>query len=551
MNFLRNIKIRTALVLILIFFSLLWAGASGFALYSLKELKMELAVSNVQQRNGDIINGANAQYYRAITAIERAVAGADKGNTDVYNFEIQATAAELASLKQGLMDFKAIDHGKLDTAITDEIYNSSFSLFNTAMLPLFDAAKDKKFSDFQQIKADKYLQLRRDFSTAIDKYNAKIALLNGQATDRIGLWVQWCQYILIWALFVSVVIILAGDRYLVNFLVKPSNVLKGHLESLAAGVLDNNILDQGRNCLGQLVPYINKMQGNWAQTVQDIRTSADAIYQGSTEISIGNTDLSSRTEEQASALEETAASMEQLGSTVKQNADNAGQASTLASQATKEANSGGDIVSGVIATMTKISGSSHKIVDIISVINSIAFQTNILALNAAVEAARAGEQGRGFAVVASEVRSLAQRSAQAAKEIGVLINESVDNIKSGSEQVTHAGEAMSKIVTSVTHVNDIMSEIASASTEQSKGISQIGAAVVQMDSVTQQNSALVQASASAAASLEEQARQLTEIVSIFKIAQTGNRAEVLALKRPAPRAKTKVLAIEEGGWSKF
>lgn len=244
--------------------------------------------------------------------------------------------------------------------------------------------------------------------------------------------------------------------------------------------------------------------------------------------------------------------MEQLSSTVRHNADNATQASTLADQATREANQGGDIVNDVVSTMIKINASSHKIVDIISVINSIAFQTNILALNAAVEAARAGEQGRGFAVVASEVRSLAQRSGQAAKEIGVLINESVENIKSGSEQVTLAGGAMDKIVSSVSRVNDIMSEIAAASSEQSKGISQIGIAVVQMDSVTQQNAALVQQSAAATASLEEQARQLTEIVSVFKIEyEAPLSSSTIPVIRPKIREKNTLLATETGGWTKF
>lgn len=551
MNFLRNIKIRTALVLILIFFSLLWAGASGFALYSLKELKLELGVTTIQQNNGDIINGANAQYYRAVTSLERAVSGLDKNDHAVFDLEIKATATELENLQKGLMQFKAINHGNLDTATIDDIYNSSFNLYNTAVLPLFESAKEKRVSDFEKIKNDKYLPLRRNFSAAIDKYNNKIIALNAEANERITLWVTWCQYILISALILSVLIMLASDRYLVNFLVKPLNIMKAHLESLALGVLDQKIVEQGRNCIGQLVPYIDKMQENWAQTVRDIRNSADSIYKGSSEISAGNTDLSSRTEEQASALEETAASMEELGSTVKQNADNAGQASSLASQATEEAHTGGNIVSGVISTMTKITGSSHKIVDIIGVINSIAFQTNILALNAAVEAARAGEQGRGFAVVASEVRNLAQRSAQAAKEIGVLITESVENIKSGSDQVTRAGEAMEKIVSSVSHVSDIMSEIASASTEQSKGISQIGTAVVQMDSVTQQNAALVQESAAAAASLEEQARQLTEIVSIFKIGGTEKRVVTSSLKRPDIRSKSTGLSTVEGGWSTF
>jgi methyl-accepting chemotaxis protein len=551
MRLIQNIKIRTALILILITFSLLWAGASGFALYSLKELKQELGVTNVQQQNGDIINGANAQYYRAVTSLERAMSGLSKNDSGVYDLEMKATLIELDSLKNGLSQFKAIDHGNLGSTTVDDIYNSSFTLYNDAVLPMFKSATEKNINDFEKIKMDKYLPLRGGFSVAIDKYDAQITSLNSEANTRINQWVAWCQYILISALSISVLIMLLTDRYLVTFLVKPLNIVKAHLESLAVGVLDKRVVDQGRNCVGQLIPYIDKMQGNWAKTVFEIRNSADSIYKGSSEISIGNTDLSSRTKEQASALEETAASMEELGSTVKQNADNASQASTLADQATREAQQGGSIVNGVIATMTKITSSSHRIVDIIGVIDSIAFQTNILALNAAVEAARAGEQGRGFAVVASEVRSLAQRSAQAAKEISVLIKESVENIKSGSEQVTNAGDAMEKIVNSVSHVNDIMSEIAAASTEQSKGISQIGTAVVQMDSVTQQNAALVQESAAAAASLEEQARQLTEIVSVFKIEGKEPQSSTGPLLRPNTQSNSTVLVKEQGGWEKF
>jgi len=550
-RFIRDIKIRTVLITILITFSLLWAGVSGFALYSLNQLKSELNFTNVQQQNGDIINGANAQYYRAVTALERAIAGLEKNNNGIYDIEIKATLIELESLKKGLDQFKNIDHGNLDSNTVDDIYNSSFTLFNSAVFPMYESAAVKNTSLFASLKNDKYLPLRRNFSAAIEKYNDKITSLNAEANHRITQWVAWCQYILIGAMALSVVIMLLSDRYLANFLVKPLNKVKAHLESLATGILDSKIAFQGKNCVGQLIPYINKMQDNWAKTVYDIRNSADSIYKGSSEISTGNTDLSSRTEEQASALEETAASMEQLSSTVRHNADNASQASTLAEQATQEANQGGVIVNDVISTMVKINASSHKIVEIISVINGIAFQTNILALNAAVEAARAGEQGRGFAVVASEVRNLAQRSGQAAKEIGVLINESVENIQSGSEQVTQAGGAMEKIVSSVSRVNDIMSEIAAASTEQSKGINQIGIAVVQMDSVTQQNAALVQESAAAAASLEEQARQLTEIVSVFKIEGRAPLSSASLLPKNKTQKNSRVLTTEDSGWTKF
>ena len=233
------------------------------------------------------------------------------------------------------------------------------------------------------------------------------------------------------------------------------------------------------------------MQQELARTVSTVRDGADAIYTGASEIAVGNNDLSSRTEEQAASLEQTAASMEQLTATVKQNAENARQASQLALNASETAQQGGKVVDGVVKTMSDIAGSSKKIADITSVIDGIAFQTNILALNAAVEAARAGEQGRGFAVVAGEVRSLAQRSAQAAKEIKSLIEDSVNRVNAGSQLVGTAGETMSDIVNAVTRVTDIMGEIASASDEQSRGIDQVGQAVTEMDRVTQQNLSLI------------------------------------------------------------
>jgi len=248
-----------------------------------------------------------------------------------------------------------------------------------------------------------------------------------------------------------------------------------------------------------------------------VRTSTDSVSVAAKQIAIGNTDLSSRTEQQAASLEETASSLEHLSSVVKQNTENAKQANQLALSASTIASQGGDVVRQVVDTMNSINESSRKIVDIISVIDGIAFQTNILALNAAVEAARAGEQGRGFAVVASEVRSLAQRSAAAAKEIKTLIDDSVDKVGSGSKLVQQAGTTMSDIVTSVQKVTDIVGEIASASEEQSSGISQVNQAVSQMDDVTQQNAALVEEAAAAAQALQDQAETLEQVVSVFKL----------------------------------
>ena len=286
---------------------------------------------------------------------------------------------------------------------------------------------------------------------------------------------------------------------------------------VAAGDLTSNIVVTSKDETGQMLQALKDMNTSLVGIVGQVRQGTDTIATASSQIAAGNQDLSSRTEQQASSLEETAASMEELTSTVKQNADNARQANQLAVSASSVAVKGGRVVSQVVDTMSAINSSSKKIVDIIGVIDGIAFQTNILALNAAVEAARAGEQGRGFAVVAAEVRNLAQRSAAAAKEIKTLIGDSVDKVEEGSKQVAEAGKTMDEIVGSVKRVTDIMAEIEAASREQTQGIEQINQAITQMDQVTQQNAALVEEAAAAAASLQEQAGGLSQVVSVFKL----------------------------------
>ncbi|MBE0549123.1 MAG: MCP four helix bundle domain-containing protein, partial [Rubrivivax sp.] len=287
--------------------------------------------------------------------------------------------------------------------------------------------------------------------------------------------------------------------------------------AVAAGDLSMQFDAEGKNETAMLLRALKNMQASLAKVVSNVRQGSDSVATASAQIAQGNQDLSSRTEEQASALEQTAASMEQLSSTVKQNADNARQANQLALSASTVAIEGGQVVGQVVETMKGINDSSRRIADIISVIDGIAFQTNILALNAAVEAARAGEQGRGFAVVASEVRSLAGRSADAAKEIKGLITDSVERVAQGTALVDKAGTTMTEVVNSIKRVTDIMGEISAASSEQSSGVAQVGEAVSQMDKATQQNAALVEESAAAAESLRDQAQQLVQVVAVFKL----------------------------------
>ncbi len=306
-------------------------------------------------------------------------------------------------------------------------------------------------------------------------------------------------------------------------------------DRVAEGDLTQRIEGKGSDEVAQLLNSLGSMQSHLADVVSTVRQGSESVSTASSEIAQGNHDLSARTESQASALEQTAASMEELSSTVKQNADNARQADQLAQQASTVAMQGGQVVSQVVVTMKGISDSSKKIADIINVIDGIAFQTNILALNAAVEAARAGEQGRGFAVVASEVRSLAGRSAEAAKEIKNLITESVTRVDQGTQLVDQAGNTMNQVVSSIRRVTDIMGEISAASSEQSTGVAQVGEAVTQMDHATQQNAALVEQMAAAASSLKGQAQELVQSVAVFKLNAQNMPSFSTANHAPPPK----------------
>lgn len=323
---------------------------------------------------------------------------------------------------------------------------------------------------------------------------------------------------------------------------RPLSLAIAAADRVARGDLSGQITVKSQDETGQLLSALQSMQHSLVSTVSAVRGNAQGVASGSAQIAMGNNDLSSRTEEQASALEQTAASMEQLSATVKQNADNARQANQMAVNASSVATQGGEVVAEVVETMKSINESSHKISDIIGVIDGIAFQTNILALNAAVEAARAGEQGRGFAVVASEVRALAGRSAEAAKEIKQLITTSVQRVEQGSLLVDKAGETMTGVVTAIRRVTDIMGEISAASHEQSSGMAQIGEAVTQMDQTTQQNAALVEEMAAAASSLHNQAQSLVEAVAVFKLSEHEQHASAAMQAASVNPTKTATVA---------
>ena len=362
------------------------------------------------------------------------------------------------------------------------------------------------------------------FTRTIEALNALNNLSMASLDQALQARVAGLQRNLLWVALALVLTLSATSAMALVFVRSMTGPLSQAValsRAVAQGDLSGEPIAHGTNEVGQLLEALQQMRAQLTQVVRNVRSGSESVATASVQIAQGNTYLSARTESQASALEETAASMEQLDATVRQNADSAQQASQLAASASTVAVQGGEVVAQVVDTMHGINASSQKISDIIGVIDSIAFQTHILALNAAVEAARAGEQGRGFAVVASEVRSLAGRSAEAAREIKTLISASVERVAQGSALVDRAGATMSEVVGAIRRVTDIVGEISAASHEQSLGVAQVGEAVTQMDQVTQQNAALVEEMAAAASSLKNQAEDLVQVVSVFRLGDDG------------------------------
>ncbi|PAC13153.1 methyl-accepting chemotaxis protein II [Salmonella enterica subsp. enterica serovar Heidelberg] len=516
---LKRIKIVTSLLLVLALFGLLQLTSGGLFFNSLKNDKENFTVLQTIRQQQSALNATWVELLQTRNTLNRA---GIRWMMDQSNIGSGATVAELMQgatntlklTEKNWEQYEALPRDPRQSEAAFLEIKRTYDIYHGALAELIQLLGAGKINEFFDQPTQSYQDAFEKQYMAYMQQNDRlydIAVEDNNSSYNQAMWV------LVSVLIAVLVVIIAVWFGIKLSLIAPMNRLIESIRHIASGDLVKRIDVEGSNEMGQLAENLRHMQSELMRTVGDVRNGANAIYSGASEIAMGNNDLSSRTEQQAASLEETAASMEQLTATVKQNAENARQASHLALSASETAQKGGKVVDNVVQTMRDIASSSQKIADIISVIDGIAFQTNILALNAAVEAARAGEQGRGFAVVES------------------------------------AGETMDEIVNAVTRVTDIMGEIASASDEQSRGIDQVGLAVAEMDRVTQQNASLVEESAAAAAALEEQASRLTQAVAVFRIHQQQQRArEVAAVKTPAAVSSPKA-AVADGSdnWETF
>ena len=555
-NMLNRIKIVTSLMLVLAIFGLLQLTSGGLFFNALKNDKENFTVLQTIRQQQSTLNGSWVALLQTRNTLNRAgirymMDQSNIGSGATVNDLMQIASASLKQAEKNWADYEALPRDPRQSDADAMEIKRNYDIYHGALAELIQLLGAGKINAFFDQPTQSY---QDGFEKQYVSYLQQNDKLYQTAVEDSNSSYSQAIWVLIGVLIAVLVVIVAVWLNIKQTLISPLNRLIDNIRHIASGDLVKRIEVQGTNEMGELADSLRHMQGELVRTVGDVRNGANAIYSGASEIAMGNNDLSSRTEQQAASLEETAASMEQLTATVKQNAENARQASHLALSASETAQKGGKVVDNVVQTMRDIAGSSQKIADIISVIDGIAFQTNILALNAAVEAARAGEQGRGFAVVAGEVRNLAQRSAQAAREIKSLIEDSVGRVEVGSTLVESAGETMGEIVNAVTRVTDIMGEIASASDEQSRGIDQVGLAVAEMDRVTQQNASLVEESAAAAAALEEQASRLTQAVAVFRIQQEQMKAREFAAAKAVstPVTARKTATVDSGdNWETF
>ena len=546
MRLLKNFTIRIVMLAILGLFCLLWSGVGLFSLHSLSKISEGTDIDRHLVHQMTVLSQGNDQYFRFVTRLSRAMDVKMSGGTP----DFAPAQQSLENMSKKLQEMKTLSPGPMDPDVANAVLTKWQALLDNGVIPQMQLAQQGTLTAFAEHASTITPALSREFGASAERFNATA----GERLDTTRVMVDGktsiIRTLIITAVILGIALLFFTDRYLVSMMVKPLGRIRQQFQQIAQGDLSHPIEDFGRNCVGQLVPLLCAMQDSLREAVSTIRSGSDNIWRGATEISTGNNDLSSRTEEQAAALEETAASMEQLTATVKLNAENAREASQLADTATETAGKGSTLVSEVVETMDGIAASSKQIAEITSVINSIAFQTNILALNAAVEAARAGEQGRGFAVVAGEVRNLASRSAGAAKEIETLIGESSSRVDQGASLVKEKGLTMEAIMRGATEVTFIMKQIASASEEQNKGISQVSVAITQMDSVTQQNAALVEQVSAAAVALERQTEELQRSVQQFRL--SANDVQYTASQTASSSADSKTsAAAKTDEWVSF
>ena len=514
MKFIGNMKIGSRLA---IGFALVLALSVGVMAIGVWRLQVVSDVTHEMVSQSVRKERLISNWYGTLrAAILRTIAMSRSSDPTLNNYFLNE---ELAANREIVVLQKELA-GMIDTANEKELY-AQIEQFQKTYKEVYLKMMDMKSTGDQdganQVLIQEFMPMSKKFQNTMQQLQKAEQEEIDSASANIDVLTHQSRQLLLALEAVAVLLGVLCAWFLTRGIVRPLQQAVGLSRRVAAGDLSERPEQKRGDEVGQLLSSLREMNGNLRNIVANVRQGTDSIVVASGEIAEGNQDLSSRTEQQAGALEETASAMEQLIATVRKNADNAHEASRLAASASSIASEGGAVVSRVVDTMTEINGSSRKIVDIISVIDSIAFQTNILALNAAVEAARAGEQGRGFAVVASEVRSLAQRSASAAKEIKQLIDDSVSKVNAGSALVEQAGSTMTRVVESVQHVNAIVNEISVASNEQSAGIGQVNDAIGQLDGMTQQNAALVEQAAAAAAAMRGQAGSLTQLVSVFRL----------------------------------